>query len=90
MTEIDYRDINGVLPKAGDKIAYALGWSTGNAYMNTAVVKEIKITASQVKMVIEITKCGLYRYGNSGICKHDEGKEAQLRFPASHCKFIVL
>lgn len=90
MAKVDYRDINGVQPKVGDKIAYAVGWGTRNAYLNTAVVTDIKETESRVRMTVRIINCGLYSFSANGIGKSREDKEAILQFPASHCKFVVL
>lgn len=90
MEEFDYRDINGKIPKIGDKIAYAVGWTTSNAYINTAVVKNIEATAKTLKVTVLIECCGLYRYKNSDVTPLDEGTEKVLKFPAEHCKFIIL
>ena len=90
MAEIDYRDINGVLPKVGDKIAHAVGWGTSNAYLNTAVITDIKKTESRVRIAIKVINCGLYRFDDSEIGASYEGHEVIIQFPASHCKFVVL
>ena len=40
MTVNDIYDLNGRIPKIGDKIVMSDGWTTGNSFVMTGIVKE--------------------------------------------------
>lgn len=89
MTKNEIFDINGVAPDVGDKIAYAVGWTTNNAYLNVAVITKIVETEKTVKLELEIQKTGLYSKGDN-VDSWGLRRNPALQFPANHCKFIIL
>ena len=87
MTKNEVFDINGVNPEVGDKIAYAVGWTTNNAYINVAVITDIIETEKTVKLGLNIQKSGLWGNKNN---LYGLERNSVLGFPARHCKFIIL
>lgn len=87
MTREEIFDINGKNPKVGDKIALAVGWGTDNAYLNICTIKEIveHPKTVEVKLTTELT--GLYnRLAEEG----GYDWKPVIKFPMTHCKFIIL
>jgi hypothetical protein len=89
MTKNEVFDINGVNPEVGDKIAYAVGWTTNNAYINVAVITKIVETEKTVKLELETKKTGLYAEGDN-TDTYGLKRNSTLGFPSTHCKFIIL
>ena len=89
MTKNEVFDINGVNPEVGDKMAYAVGWTTNNAYINVAIISDIVETEKTVKLCLKIQKTGLNgkgdKEGSYGLVRN-----SALQFPSTHCKFIIL
>ena len=89
MTKKEVFDINGINPEVGDKIAYAVGWTTNNAYINVAVITKIVESEKTVKLELETQKTGLYAEGGN-IDSYGLKRKSALQFPSTHCKFIIL
>lgn len=89
MTKNEVFDINGINPEVGDKIAYAVGWTTNNAYINVAVITKIVETEKTVKLELETQKTGLNSKGDN-IDSYGLVRNTALKFPSTHCKFIIL
>ena len=87
MTVNDIYDLNGRTPKIGDKIVMSDGWTTGNSFVITGVVKEFIEKPKTLKMVITIEKSGLYGYRPS--TRYVE-YEKTIGFPSDHIKFVII
>jgi len=89
MTKNEVFDINGINPEVGDKIAYAVGWTTNNAYINVAVITKIVETEKTVKLCLKIQKTGLNGKDDKE-SSYGLERNSALQFPSIHCKFIIL
>lgn len=87
MTVNDIYDLNGKTPKIGDKIVISDGWTTGNSYVMTGIVKEFIEKPKTLKMVIAIEKSGLYGYREY---KPYVENEKAIGFPSDHIKFVII
>ena len=79
-------DINGKNPKVGDRIALAVGWTTNNAYLNVCVIDEIIEKPITVEMRLSIERTGLW----NELTEFTWNRKKVIKFPMSHCKFIIL
>lgn len=79
-------DINGKNPKVGDKIAYASGWTTNNAYLDICTIDKIIEHNKTVDVHLNIERTGLW-----GQMEDFKGnRNFVIRFPMSHCKFMII
>lgn len=88
MTSNDIYDLNGKTPKIGDKIVMSDGWTTGNSFVMTGIIKEFIEKPNTLKMVVTIEKSGLYGY-----CERQSywvEKEKTIGFPSDHIKFVIV
>lgn len=87
MTSNDIYDLNGRTPKIGDKIVMSDGWTTGNSFVMTGIVKEFIEKPKTLKMVVTIEKSGLYGY-----CEYKPyiENEKTIGFPSDHIKFVIV
>ena len=87
MTSNDVYDLNGRTPKIGDKIVMSDGWTTGNSFIMTGIVKGFIEKPKTLKMVVTIEKSGLYGY-----CEHKPyvENEKTIGFPSDHIKFVIV
>jgi hypothetical protein len=87
MTVNDIYDLNGRTPKIGDKIVMSDGWTTGNSFVMTGVVKEFIEKPKTLKMIITVEKSGLYGYRpNTRYVEY----EKTIGFPSDHIKFVII
>lgn len=87
MTVNDIYDLNGRTPKIGDKIVMSDGWTTGNSFVMTGIVKEFIEKPKTLKMVVTIEKSGLYGYCE---CMPYVENEKTIGFPSDHIKFVIV
>ena len=87
MTVNDIYDLNGRIPKIGDKIVMSDGWTTGNSFVMTGIVKEFIEKPKTLKMIITVEKSGLYGYRPS--TRYVE-YEKTIGFPSDHIKFVII
>lgn len=87
MISNDIYDLNGRTPKIGDKIVMSDGWTTGNSFVMTGIVKEFIEKPKTLKMVVTIEKSGLYGY-----CEYKPyiENEKTIGFPSDHIKFVIV
>ena len=85
MKREEIKDLNGISPNVGDKVALAAGWMTNNAYINIATVEDFVESPKTVKMLLNIEKSGLGGYSDYGY-----ERKTTLVFPSKHCKFLIL
>ena len=87
MTVNDIYDLNGKIPKIGDKIVMSDGWTTDNSFVMTGIVKEFIEKSKTLKMVVAIEKSGLYGYCE---CMPYIENEKTIGFPSDHIKFVIV
>ncbi len=86
MKKEEITDINGKNPKVGDRIALAVGWTTNNAYLNICIIDEIIEKPKTVEIRLSIERTGLW----NKLADVTWNRNNVIKFPMSHCKFIIL